>query len=83
MPRILAHIKKRFSGLPSVKKIGNLAYTALKYVCPSDMSREAGQPYRLHLLQALANSWRESDMALLPFLQCQPCHPAFNGCRNL
>ena len=33
------------------------------------MSPEPGQPYRLHLLQALANSWGDPDMALLPFLQ--------------
>ena len=70
VPRILAHIKKEFSGLPplAVRK-PNLAYTALKLPCPSDMSPEAGQPYRLHLLQALANSWGDPDMALLPFLQ--------------
>ena len=31
------------------------------------MSPKAGQPYRLHLLQALANSWGDPDVALLPF----------------
>ena len=50
-------------------EVATLAYTALKLPCPWDMSREAGQPYRLHLLQALANSWHEPDMALLQFLQ--------------
>ena len=33
------------------------------------MSPEAGQPYRLNLLHALAKSWGDPDMALLPFLQ--------------
>ena len=48
-------------------EVATLAYTALKL--PSDMSPESGQPYRLHLLQALTNSWGDPDMALLPFLQ--------------
>ena len=33
------------------------------------MSPKTGQPYRLYLLQALAKSWGDPNMALLPFLQ--------------
>ena len=50
-------------------EVANMAYTALQLPCPPDMSPEAGQPHRLHLLQALANSWGDPHMALLPFLQ--------------
>ena len=77
VPRILAHIK---SGSPDCPlspseslEVATLAYRALKLPCPSDVSPEAGQPYRLHLLQALANSWGDplaiSRVALPPSLQ--------------
>ena len=33
------------------------------------MSPANGQPYRLHLLSKLAESWGDPDLALLPFLQ--------------
>ena len=36
---------------------------------PSDFSPANGQPYRLHLLRQLAESWGDPDLALLPFLQ--------------
>ena len=59
-----------------------MAYTALQLPCPSDMNPEAGQPYRLHLLQALANSW--GGPAAVPAtgyqqVLSQPCHPARHG----
>ena len=73
VPRILAHVKSGSSDCPlspsESLEAATLAYTALKLPCPSDMSPEAGQPYRLHLLHALAKSWGDPDMALLPFLQ--------------
>ena len=47
-----------------------MAYTS---PCPPDMSPEAGQPCRLHLLQALINCWGDPDKALLPFLQHGVC----------
>ena len=38
-----------------------LQAVAKPWPCPSDMSPEAGQPYRLHLLHALAKSWGDPD----------------------
>ena len=73
VPRIVAHVRNGSPDCPlspsESLEVANMAYTALQLPCPQDMSPEAGQPYRLHLLQALANSWGDPDMALLPFLQ--------------
>ena len=74
VPRILARVKSGSPDCPLTPseslEVADMAHTALQLPCPSDMNPEAGQPYRLHLLQALANSWwGDPDMALLPFLQ--------------
>ena len=57
--------QQRFLGLPTLalRKPGSGNSSVYR------VSPEAGQPYRVHLLHALAKSWGDPDMALLPFLQ--------------
>ena len=61
VPRILAHVNSGSSDCPlspsESLEAATLAYTVLQLPCPSDMSPEAGQPYRLHL----AKSWGDPD----------------------
>ena len=88
VPRILAHVNSGSSDCPlspsESLEAATLAYTALKLPCPSDVSPEAGQPYRLHLLHALAKSWGDPDMFHFCSTECrqvqyQPCLQVFNG----
>ena len=71
--RIIAHVSQGNSDLPLTEQecteAVRIIYEALQLPAPSDLSPANGQPYRLHLLRQLAESWGDPDLALLPFLQ--------------